>query len=176
MQIKTFTIASGEVTQEQELNRFLENNRVIDIQQQFFQTTAGGYWSFCVRFTSANAPVASSNNGGFPFAGKRNKKDYKEELSAEHFAIFSRLRELRKQLAARDAVQPYMVFTDEELAAIATLPEIEVSKLIGIRGVGEKKMDKYGKDIVEMYFASLQEAEPLVGGDEVKQVGNVIYP
>ncbi len=159
MHIKTFTFPAGAGSAvEDELNRFLDTNRVIDLQQQFFQTTSGGYWSFCVRFTPSNVPLPSSGN--VPI---RRKKDYKEELSAEHFAIFSRLRELRKQLAARDAVQPYIVFTDEELAAIATLPTIEVGKLIEIRGIGEKKIEKYGRPIVEMYLESpvkpIEEAE-----------------
>ncbi len=155
MHIKTFTYQAGDAAREEEMNKFLDTNRIIDIEQQFFQTASGGSWSFCVRYTPSVGLSAGSASS------RAEKKDYKKELSMEHFAIFSRLRELRKQLSARDAVQPYIIFTDEELAQIAQLSKIETSKLISIRGIGEKKVENYGKELVEMFHASVK-ASPLV--------------
>ena len=39
-------------------------------------------------------------------------------LTPEEFAFFSKLRELRKELAAKDGVPPFVVFTDEQLSSI----------------------------------------------------------
>jgi superfamily II DNA helicase RecQ len=74
--------------------------------------------------------------------------------------VFSDLRELRKQIAANDAVPAYAVFTDEELAGIARLPELEAGKLISIKGIGDKKVQKYGKQLIDMYRQKLQPENP----------------
>ena len=49
-----------------------------------------------------------------------------------------------------------MVFTDEELANIARLPQLEVGKLISIKGIGDKKVEKYGKPMLQMYHEMFQ--------------------
>ncbi len=42
----------------------------------------------------------------------------------------------------RDA---YAVFTDEELSNIAKLDEITAPNMLKIKGIGEKKVEKYGQ-------------------------------
>ena len=105
-----------------------------------------------------NSPVSVNNQSG--------KTDYKKVLSEKEFEIFSKLREIRKQLAIKDAVQAYLVFTDEELANIARLPNIELGKLISIKGIGEKKVEKYGKPLLEMYYEMLQKSNDNSGTAE----------
>lgn len=46
------------------------------------------------------------------------KVDYMKILSQEEFSVFSKLRELRKAVAAKDGVPLFVVFTDEQLALI----------------------------------------------------------
>ncbi len=167
MQIKTFNILAGDVAAESELNRFLNTNRIIDVQQAFYQTPSGACFAFCVRYTAGNNAAPESNA-----FSHRVKKDYRNELPAEQFAVFARLRELRKQIAAKYAVQAYMVFTDEELASIARLPEIDARKLISIHGIGDKKVEKYGKELVEMYLLSIQN-EPLPAAEDSGLAGDL---
>ena len=114
MQIQIFNVPltdSGERLLE--MNRFLSGNKVLEVEQRFFQNEKGGCWSFCVRYL----PTVN----GFQTASKE-KVDYKLVLSEADFALFSRLREIRKQIAIADAVPSYAVFTDDELAGIAKLP------------------------------------------------------
>ena len=85
--------------------------------------------------------------------------DYKELLNESEFAIFSKLRACRKILAANDAVPAYAVFTDEELAGIARLPVLEVGKLIAIKGIGDKKVGKYGSQIIELFKSKIGKDE-----------------
>ena len=130
-----------------EMNRFLSGNKVLEVEQRFFQNEKGGCWSFCVRYL----PTVN----GFQTASKE-KVDYKLVLSEADFALFSRLREIRKQIAIADAVPAYAVFTDDELAGIAKLPinNIEsghaLSLLMTVKGIGEKKVEKYGKQMMDM--------------------------
>jgi hypothetical protein len=53
--------------------------------------------------------------GGVAAVGK---VDYREVLSAQDFAVFSKLREVRKGLAEKEGVPPYTIFTNEQLAAV----------------------------------------------------------
>jgi len=146
MQIRIFTIPSADSGALQaEMNAFLVGHRILEIEQKFFQNENGGYWSFCVRYITGGAPPAPV------YPGK--KIDYREVLNDRDFAVFSKLRAIRKELAAADGSPAYVVFTDEELASIARLPEITEHALLGIHGIGEKKAAKYGKSMVEKYNA-----------------------
>jgi len=131
-------------TVQAELNRLLASSRVLEVEQRFFNNEKGGCWSFCIRYIQNLPPQPE------PYAS-REKVDYKKVLGEEEFKVFSDLRELRKQIAAQDAVPAYAVFTDEELAGIARLPRLEAGKLISIKGIGDKKVQKYGKMLVDMY-------------------------
>lgn len=133
-----------------EMNRFLTASRVLEIEQHFFQNEKGAFWSFCVRYLNNNAGFFQSS------VSSKRKFDYKEVLSESEFSIFSKLRECRKIIAANDAVPAYAVFTDEELAGIARLPVIEVSRLISVKGIGDKKVEKYGKPLLELFTTKQQ--------------------
>lgn len=65
----------------------------------------------------------------------------------------------RKIFAANDAVPAYAVFTDEELAGIARLPVLEVSKLISVKGIGDKKVEKYGNQLIELFKSKIEKGE-----------------
>ena len=153
MQIQLFNIPiTDDGSQLAELNKFLSGRKVLEIEQKFYQNEKGAYWCFCVRYISgvAQNPV---------YVGKKNKTDYKQVLNEKEFAIFSKLRECRKTIAANDAVPAYAVFTDEELAGIAKLPVLEASKLISIKGIGDKKIEKYGQKIIELFCKSTAKDE-----------------
>ena len=153
MQIRLFDIPTadnGELLAE--MNRFLANSKVLEIEQKFYQNENGSYWSFCVRYISV---VFNQAN----YSGGKIKTDYKQTLSEKEFSLFSKLRVCRKIIAENDAVPAYAVFTDEELAGIAKLPIVDVSKLILIKGIGDKKVEKYGQQLIELFNAKLKEDE-----------------
>jgi superfamily II DNA helicase RecQ len=148
VQIRIFTIPSADSGGLQaEMNAFLSSHRVLEIEQKFFQNENGGYWSFCVRYINGGAPPAA----GLSYSSR--KIDYREVLNDRDFAIFSKLRAIRKELAAADGSPAYVVFTDEELANIARLSEITEKTILGIQGIGEKKAARYGKALVDKYNA-----------------------
>ena len=126
MQIKLFTIPIfNNEEMLAEMNKFLACNKILEIDQHFSNIEKGGYW----------------------------KVDYKQKLNDSEFKVFSILRECRKILASEDTVPAYAVFTDEELAYISQRPSIEAQKLISIKGIGDKKVEKYGKKLIELYQA-----------------------
>lgn len=153
MQIRVFNIPISDTgAMQAEMNRFLAGQRVLEIEQHFYQNEKSAYWSFCVRYLM-------SNTGSIQQQSTKQKVDYKELLNENEFAIFSKLRECRKIIAANDAVPAYAVFTDEELAGVARLPSIEVSKLIAVKGIGDKKVEKYGNQLIELYKSKALKVE-----------------
>lgn len=75
-------------------------------------------WCLAVEFLDAAGPTASGGGGG-DNGQRKNRIDYKETLPPAEFARFSKLRELRKQIAEAEGLLVYAVFTNEQLAAIA---------------------------------------------------------
>jgi superfamily II DNA helicase RecQ len=153
MQIRLFNIPiSDNGVMLAELNGFLANSKVLEIEQKFYQNEKGAYWCFCVRYITG--VFQQSKN-----TANKEKTDYKQVLSEAEFASFSKLRACRKTIAANDAVPAYAVFTDEELAGIAKLPEIIATKLISIKGIGDKKVEKYGQQLIELFNAKTEKDE-----------------
>jgi len=142
MQIKLFTIPindTGAFTEE--LNRFLRANKILEVENHLISNKNGAIWCFCVKFIES---------GWLNKPGERPKIDYKTELDEDTFKVFSKLREVRKQLAIEDAVPAYAICTDQELALIARLEELTVEKLITVKGFGEKKFEKYGNRLIQL--------------------------
>jgi superfamily II DNA helicase RecQ len=147
MQIKIINIPlTDDGSMQAELNRVLASHRILEVEQRFFKNEKGGCWSFCIRYIVQATAMSTQ------CSTSKEKIDYKQVLSESDFITFSVLREIRKQIATEDAVPAYAVFTDEELSNIAKLPQLEASKLASIKGIGEKKVQKYGKQMVDMYY------------------------
>jgi len=142
MQIKLFTIpAFHSETATGEMNKFLRSHRVLEVQQEFVATQNGAYWCYSIKY------IKGENN---IYNNRKEKKDYRQILDKKNFEIFEKLREHRKEIAKNDVVPAYAVFTDAELAEMAKLSDITKQSIKNIKGIGEKRVEKYGKLIVEM--------------------------
>ncbi len=65
-------------------------------------------------------------------------------------ALMSMLRDLRKKVAKKLGVPPFVVFQDPSLEDMALKYPISIDELTNIHGVGEGKAKKYGKEFVEL--------------------------
>jgi superfamily II DNA helicase RecQ len=81
--------------------------------------------------------------------------DYREVLAEAEFVIFSRLRDLRKAIADKEAVPAYSIFTNEQLAAMVTGKVDSISGMEAIPGIGAARVGKYG----EAFLALLKSAK-----------------
>jgi superfamily II DNA helicase RecQ len=146
MQIKIFTVRL--IDSEDlliEMNRFLASKKIMEIEQQFFNNEKEAYWTFCVRYIENSTSL-------FEKASTKQKVDYRSVLNERDFLVFSKLRECRKIIAVNQAVPAYAVFTDEELSEISKLPELNHVNLVSIKGIGDKKIEKYGNTLIDLYF------------------------
>lgn len=64
--------------------------------------------------------------------------------------LMNYLRDLRKKVAKKLGVPPFVVFQDPSLEDMALKYPINIAELSNIHGVGEGKAKKYGKEFVEL--------------------------
>nr|WP_315199109.1 DNA helicase RecQ [uncultured Flavobacterium sp.] len=71
--------------------------------------------------------------------------------------LMQMLRELRKKVAKKLGVPPFVVFQDPSLEDMALKYPISQAELINIHGVGEGKAKKYGKEFLELISRYVEE-------------------
>ncbi len=57
------------------------------------------------------------------------------------FKKFALLRECRKTIAKEDGMPAYAIFTDEEMAKVAALEDLNEKTMQSVEGIGEKKQN-----------------------------------
>lgn len=141
VQLRVFTIPiANPAATEDRLNAFLRGHRVVNVTKQFVANGENSLWSVLVEYLVDNPGRTE----------KRGKVDYKEVLTGEQFALFSALRQARKQLAETHGVPAYAVFTNEELASIATAEPHSRRALGEISGIGPSKLERYGQAMLDV--------------------------
>jgi DNA helicase-2/ATP-dependent DNA helicase PcrA len=64
--------------------------------------------------------------------------------------LLERLRDWRGEVARRQGVPSYVIFTDATLTAIAEQRPADAAALVGIPGIGARKLDRYGPDVLAL--------------------------
>ncbi|MDO4755300.1 MAG: DNA helicase RecQ [Parabacteroides sp.] len=64
--------------------------------------------------------------------------------------LFDSLKQLRKQIAEKEQTPAYIIFSDDALADMVLKKPVTLDEFSEIRGVGQLKLDKYGKVFVAL--------------------------
>jgi ATP-dependent DNA helicase RecQ len=99
------------------------------------------------RLTVLKAP-ASSPAAEAP-AGRR-RKEGPDDLAPEAQALFEALRTWRREEAARQHLPPYFIFSNDTLAQIARVRPGSPADLLGVEGVGQGKLERYGEAVLSV--------------------------
>lgn len=67
--------------------------------------------------------------------------------------LFQQLRSLRYDLAQKQGVPPYVIFSDETLRQLCLLRPQTEAQMLNVKGVGQVKVDKYGALFLEALAA-----------------------
>ena len=155
MKVACFTIPIlfGTKIQE-ELNKFLTSQSILSVDREFVSDGQKSYWAFCITY--------KERGNSSTVQVKQDKVDYKNLLEESEFAIFAKLRTLRKNLASQEGVPVYSLFNNEQLADMVRHKVINESALTKINGVGEARVRKYGK----AFLALLKSEFEKKGSDE----------
>lgn len=142
MRVKLLAIPALEPEKgEEELNRFLAGKRVVTLEPRLTGEPSGAYWAICVTYLEPGERASQI---------RKTKIDYREVLPPEEFAVFVRLRSLRKKLALEEGVPPYALFTNEQLATMIRQQARSLDDLAAIPGVGKARLEKYGGAFLEI--------------------------
>jgi ATP-dependent DNA helicase RecQ len=95
------------------------------------------------RPTSAKASRGASSSG----------TNARSSLEGADMELFEALRQTRLEIAKGLSVPPYVVFPDTTLVAFATQRPTSPDELLGISGVGQSKLERYGEDFLEVIRA-----------------------
>ncbi len=142
MQYQIFNVPIPDSTKETDaLNTFINGVKVVSCTKELVHIEKSAFWSFVVEYykeDSKNQTNASTN-----------KIDYREVLSEEDFAIFAKLRDLRKKIAEASGVPVFAVYTNEQLAQMVQKKCNSKTSLMAINGIGDKKIEQYGSQTLE---------------------------
>lgn len=84
---------------------------------------------------------------------KRQRKRKEADWENVDEAVFERLRELRREIASKKRVPPYIIFSDKTLKDLALKQPRSKDEFSEIYGVGKKKTDQYA----DVFMECLQE-------------------
>lgn len=130
---------------------------------------ADGY----IYLTEGRYPVAKLQPAALSVLKGQEKvwqKVRKREKAAEaDGSLFELLRRLRKEIAQRENVPPYIIFADSTLREMSERYPSDKRSMLSIKGVGQAKFDRYGgpfMELIEKYCAErgipLAQARPSV--------------
>jgi len=128
------------------------------IVQDFLEVTEEGEYPL-LRITEAGRGLCNGRGAvrlGMPVPpkvkGKKKSKALKGKsacgLPADE-ELFERLRAFRRALADKAGIPPYVVFHDSVLIEMASLKPKTLDDLRGIKGMGEKKLERYGQRFLD---------------------------
>jgi superfamily II DNA helicase RecQ len=145
MKFQFFIIPVHSIEQhQQDLNNFCASHRVANIEKEFVNDGANSFWAVSITYHSGTENQLSL---------KKAKIDYREVLNEKDFAVFAKLRLLRKKFAEEEGVPAYAIFTNEQLASMVRNRVQTRSALASIGGIGEARLNKYG----EIFLSCLKE-------------------
>jgi len=132
--------------EELELNQFLSSHNIQFVDRKFVNSGHSSFWSITVEYFSDKSDSSASDKKD----DSKSRPDYKKILTPDAFTLYLKLREWRKEVAEKEGVALYAVFTNEHLAKIAEKRIITSQGLQKIHGVGESKITKYSKAVFEI--------------------------
>jgi ATP-dependent DNA helicase RecQ len=85
--------------------------------------------------------------------GKRPRRTGATDAGPYDEALFEQLRNLRKQLASKQGVPPFVIFSDKTLHEMARHLPTTDSEMLQITGIGATKLERYGPDFTQVIQA-----------------------
>lgn len=64
--------------------------------------------------------------------------------------LYARLKKLRKSIADEENIPPYVVFNDATLIEMAELQPVTASEMLGVNGVGQRKLERFGAPFMRL--------------------------
>lgn len=122
MKLQFFSVDALEPDTDQEtIDDFCTRHRLVSVDKRFVERGEFCYWSVCVTYLEpSSSPIKPTKA-----VDKRGQVDYREILGAEDFAVYAKLRDLRKTISEAENAPVYAIFSNAQMAdMVTTLPPI----------------------------------------------------
>jgi superfamily II DNA helicase RecQ len=136
----------GEKSVTDELNIFLRSHRIVNVEKKLIDGERGTGWVFIIEYGSEGSGNKNASNTS-------QRVDYREVLNADEYALFDKLRNLRKELADKSGIPVYAVFTNDQLAGMVKKRPKTAKDLLSITGVGEARTKQYGEAFLRLFMS-----------------------
>ena len=119
------------------LNKFIVNKKINSYKAEFFQNGGAAFWTVFIDYENVHSP-------------KDKTKAIEEALDEEEKALFGKLKEWRKEAADKYGYPVYVVCNNKEMLELVKNKPVTLEGLRNVNGFGDKKIENYGKEIVEL--------------------------
>lgn len=139
MEVRIFTLPFDETSEgfpDEIVTEFCRNKRVLQVASKFFMFEGRPFWSVAVHYEVV----------------VRGEEKLRELDEAQQL-LFVRLKDWRKEKAAREGIPVYLVATNNHFLEIIRCRCRTLESFKSIKGFGKKRILKYGKEINEMVKA-----------------------
>ncbi len=120
-------------------------------QQGYIQFATGQYPIISLTAQGENEVAKASGEvfaSGYRF--ERNTASKKPTISVLDPVLFDKLKTVRRQLADKQSIPPFAVFSDAVLRDMAATKPKTMEEFLALKGVGNVKADKYGEIFIEV--------------------------
>ena len=133
---------------DEELRSFLSDKELISANDYVFTKGDVPYLTLVLRYfpyrieTDQQPETKKTGSGG--------EEDWRKMLSEEQMGLFNLLRDWRSKRCKKDGVPPYIILNNKQMAMVVKMRPQSLGDLIKIEGIGKKKIDNYGDEILEI--------------------------
>ena len=104
--------------------------------------------------TESKFPVVTLKPAAYPVLKGQEKvwqavPKPEKEIEPAAPELFDHLRHLRKEIATREHVPPYVVFSDATLQDMCRVHPATLDEMLDVKGIGEMKLHKYGQEFLD---------------------------
>jgi len=138
----------GEKSVTEDLNSFLRSHRIVNVDKRLIDGERGTGWLFLIEYGNTENKNQSNTSS--------QRVDYREVLNPVEYALYDKLRNLRKEIAEKSGIPVYAVFTNDQLASMVKKPPNVVKDLLFISGVGEARVKQYGELFINFFSNEAQ--------------------
>ena len=138
MMFKIITMAFDPITKgfdEGVIRQFILNKKVISYKAELFQSGQDIFWTVFLAYDPLVEPTPAARL---------------EDLTESQKLLFERLKAWRKERAEKDGIPVYIVGTNKEFVEIVKKAPKTLEALKTVRGFGQGKISKYGKEIIQI--------------------------
>lgn len=134
----------------EELELFIRSHVVAKVSEKFYER---GGELYLVIFILYQEGIENTKPKITKIKPKEDKRvDYRGNLSSDsERALYDKLRDWRKEIAGKEGVPVFMLFTNQLLVDVIRAKPTSKGKLSEIKGFGESKIAKYGDFLINFF-------------------------